>query len=127
MNYPSPEEQSIFGDTYSGIPNPNVPFQHAYNTRYHGPNYKYPVFDYTYKKQSFMTPFHGMGDSASTLTASTTGSMVLDAVIGAGVGYSIAQQSSDRTAWAIGGAIVMGLAGTLGLIGLVGTAVYARK
>jgi hypothetical protein len=125
---PKAEQQTVFGETYRGVPNPNIPFKHAYPTRYHGPIYDYPVFNHTYRRQDYMAPFHkqpqGIGDLT---TSSTTGSSAFDALLGAGVGYIAAKTESERIVWAGAGALATAFAGTLGLICIVGAAIYVRK
>lgn len=53
-----------------------------------------------------------------TLTQSS-GSILVDAVLGAGVGYLIAPEAK-KPAYVIGGAAATGLLGLLGLAGLLG-------
>jgi len=49
----------------------------------------------------------------------STGSLLLDAAIGAGVGFLIAPENK-RAGYVVGGAAATGLAGVLGLAGLLG-------
>ena len=58
---------------------------------------------------------------------SATGSMVWDALLGGGIGYLLAKDPKDRMVWAGGGAAVSVLAGTLGILGLLGAAIYVRR
>lgn len=50
---PSPEHQSIFTNTYLGVPNPQIPHVHPYPTRFHGPVYGVPRFGLPYRQQSW--------------------------------------------------------------------------
>lgn len=69
---PIPERASIFGDTYDGVPSPNVPFEHGYPTRYHGPIWTYPRQGYGYKRATYVkTPFLGFGQAESAITTRT--------------------------------------------------------
>lgn len=126
------DHQGIFGDTYGGVPNPRIPHEHPYPTRFHGPIYSYPRFYQPYRQQSFMVPggyvgTSGLGADTPALLGSATGSVLLDAVIGAGIGFAMAERKQDRLLWAGGGAVAALLAGTVGLMGVVGVGMYVRK
>lgn len=57
------DRQSIFGDTYAGVPNPQIPFQHPYPTRYHGPIFTTPRFGLPFAPSPYaLTPYAGLGD-----------------------------------------------------------------
>lgn len=67
MATPIPEHQSIFGDTYHGVPSPNIPHCHPYPTRYHGPIYNIPVFGKPYRQQTWRGgygPLTGLGSAS---------------------------------------------------------------
>ena len=51
--------------------------------------------------------------------SSSTGAVLIDAAVGAGVGYLIAPKS-DKTGYMVGGSLAVGVAGGLGLLGLIG-------
>lgn len=53
---PSPEHQSIFTDTYQGVPNPQIPHLHPYPTRFHGPVYGVPRFGLPYRPSPWQVP-----------------------------------------------------------------------
>lgn len=53
---PAPEHQSIFTNTYNGVPNPQIPHEHPYPTRFHGPVYGVPRFGLPYRHQSWQAP-----------------------------------------------------------------------
>lgn len=55
----------------------------------------------------------------------STGSLLLDAGVGAAAGYLVAPKAA-RTLYAVGGAAATTLAGLLGLVGVLGVA-YARR
>jgi len=60
---PLPERFSIFGDTYDGVPNPNVLVQHGYPTRFHGPIFNVPQPAYRYASRPYaLAPFWGVDD-----------------------------------------------------------------
>jgi hypothetical protein len=74
----------------------------------------------------FVNPTSGLGEGPPLL-GSATGSMIWDALLGGGVGYLLAKDPKDRLMWAGAGAAVTVLAGTIGLLGLLGAAIYVRK
>lgn len=86
---PVPERDSIYGDTYDGVPNPMVPHVHPYPTRYHGAKFDYPQPGYEYVGAPYARgPFAGFGaEPFFGKGTSFTGYTLLDALIGAGLGY----------------------------------------
>lgn len=58
--------------------------------------------------------------------STSTGAVLVDGLVGAGVGYLIAPKGTDRTGYTLGGALAVGLAGGLGLLGLVGYRLLSR-
>lgn len=147
LDTPTPEHQSIFSDTERGIPSPTVPHEHPYPTRYHGPVWTTPRFFLPYREASYQVPSglpnpnfptapcdgcqgnaaSGLGADQPALFGTATGSTALDALLGAAIGYASSPKSHERALWAAGGAAAGLLAGTLGLLGVVGAAVYVRK
>lgn len=89
MSYaPLPEHQSIFGDTYHGVPNPLVAHCHPYPTRFHGPIYSYPWFDMPYQAQTWVGaygPLDGNDGVPDSVSASMNPKMTATAFIGLGV------------------------------------------
>jgi hypothetical protein len=69
----------------------------------------------------------GFGAEGPPLLGSATGSGLVDAILGGAIGYAVAKDPKDRMLWAGGGAAAGLLAGTLGLLGLVGVAVWVRQ
>jgi hypothetical protein len=73
----------------------------------------------------------GLGLSPDGLGAidfgSVTGHPIFDAALVAGLGYFIAPSPKERNMWAAAGAAAGGLMGTVGLIAIVGFAMYSRK
>lgn len=65
MYYPPPtpfDRRSIFGDTYAGVPNPQMVHTSGYPTRFHGPNFTTPEPGWTYVARPYArAPFMGMG------------------------------------------------------------------
>ena len=54
------DEDSIFGYTYQGVPNPQIPYTHPYPTRYHGPIFTEPRFGLTYQANPMaVAPYSG--------------------------------------------------------------------
>lgn len=124
---PAPERDSIFGDTYGGVPNPNVPFVHGYPTRFHGPIFTVPQAGYQYTPATYIrAPFMGF-DGLGDLSQSFTGNNVIDAVIGALVGYAGAPSQKEAFFYAAAGGIAAGFLGTLGLTALIGVELYQTQ
>lgn len=119
----APERDSIFGDTYNGVPNPNVPHVHPYPTRYHGPNYTVPgtAQDSWVATPYAKPPFMGVG--AAPLFEPISGNKWLDGILGIALGYAASPSEADRTMWGIVGGIAGYAAGTFGIIG-TGAALY---
>lgn len=124
---PAPERDSIFGDTYGGVPNPNVPMVHGYPTRYHGPIFTVPQAGYQYAPATYIkAPFLGL-DGIGDLSQSFTGSQVIDGLIGAFVGYAGAPSAKDAFFYAAAGGLAAGFLGTLGLGALIGVELYQTQ
>ena len=123
---PPPRRDSIFGDTYGGVPNPNVPVVHGYPTRFHGPIFTVPQAGYTYVPKPYtLAPFLGFEDKVREF--SVTGNSIADALIGAAAGY-VAAPSKDRAlVYAGAGAAAMGFLGTVGLIGILGLGLWEAQ
>jgi hypothetical protein len=128
-----PSRDSIFGDTYGGVPNPMVPHRHPWPTRYHGPIYTVPgVAKPTYRQRPYArASFVGMGAApfAEALGSNVTGSPLADALLGAGLGYLVAPEGQNRPAWVIGSAIAaygFGLAGFAG-VGAMMAVAHSRR
>jgi hypothetical protein len=118
---PSGDRDSIFGDTYDGVPNPQIPFQHAYPTRYHGPVWTMAQPGYAYAPRPYASaPFLGLGELRSPLT----GTPLADAALGALVGWLGAPTRSQALGYAAAGMIVAGFLGSVGILGLLGFELY---
>lgn len=53
---------SIFGDVSRGVANPNIPYKHAYPTRFHGPIWTQPEAIPRYQPASYaVPPYAGLG------------------------------------------------------------------
>jgi hypothetical protein len=126
-----PTHDSIFGDTYHGVPNPNVPHLHPYPTRYHGPIYDVPQATLPYVERPYaVTPFSGcasLGEATPPLLRSVTGSTVIDAAVGAAFGYLASPRNDQRMIWTAFGAVATTMAGTLGLVGTAAAVVVVLK
>lgn len=140
-----PERDTIFGDTYDGVPNPMVPHRHPYPTRYHGTNFRQPEAVFSYRDRPYWLAHDpnvirrppsmagsvgpdGLG-AVPPLLASPTGYRVIDVGIGAVLGWLMAPSKSGRPIWAAGAAAATLLTGTLGIIGTaaVGGYVHTKK
>lgn len=146
-----PTHDSVFGDTYHGVPNPNVPHRHPYPTRYHGPIYTMPMYTGPFVERPYgLAPFmgtDGLGacpcgcggkcgcagvgqfgqDEQPCLLRSVTGSSTLDAVVGGALGYALSPRPEQRVTWTGVGALATMLLGTLGIVGTAGAIVYSMK
>jgi len=70
----------------------------------------------------------GLGDMGKpALLGSVTGNVALDAAALGAIGWFVAPNEKDRKVWAAAGAAAGLLAGTIGLIGLLGVAFYQRR
>lgn len=55
-------QRSIFGDVSRGVANPNIPYKHAYPTRFHGPIWTQPEDVPRYQPASYaVPPYAGFG------------------------------------------------------------------
>ncbi len=77
---------------------------------------------------SYVGPVSGFGsDNGPALFGTATGSIFIDCILGGALGYAMARTKSEQVTWAGAGAAAGLLAGTLGLLGIVGAAVYVRR
>lgn len=126
-----PTQDSIFGYTQGGVPNPNIAHRHPYPTRYHGPNYTVPgTAKDTYVERPYAVPsFVGMGQNGlgrAPLFDHVSGSGLLDAVAGAALGFVASPTKTDdgKIMWALIGAGSLYMAGMAGLIGFGAALAY---
>lgn len=119
-----PTKDSIFGDTYAGVPNPLVAHHHPWPTRFHGPIYTVPgVANPSYRERDYAkAPYMGVG----AIDLNATGAPPIDAMIGGAIGYFMAPSQDDKIAYAIGGAIASLVAGWGGMIGTAAFAMSRR-
>ena len=122
-----PSQDSIFGDTYGGVPNPNVPHRHPWPTRYHGPIWTVPdAAQNQYAPRPYARPpFMGMG--AAPIFEHVTGHGVVDGALGALMGYVGSPTAQDKVMWAIVGGLAGYAAGMAGLLGAGGLLLYSRS
>lgn len=119
------KEESIFGRTQAGVPNPNVPHTHPWPTRYHGPNWTSPdTANRTYVQRPYARPGY-MGLGVAPIFNHVTGSGLFDAAIGGAIGFLATSRDQDKALWAIVGGLAGYAAGTAGLLGL-GGALYLK-
>lgn len=81
-----PEKDSIFGNTYGGVPNPMIPYQHPYPTRYHGPVFNYPMPGWQYETAPYArAPFNGDADSVEKALKDLERRMLIGGVVALGL------------------------------------------
>jgi len=116
-------QSSIFGNTYRGVPSPNVFHVHPYPTRYHGMNLTVPRFPMTYVENPYAVPsFMGMGagpdglGNVATSVGAFTGvagalyGAAIGAVAGAVIGHFAAHKAGKGALYgAAAGGIALGL------------------
>lgn len=124
-----PTRDSIFGDTYGGVPNPMVPHRHPWPTRYHGPVYTVPgVAKTSYRQRPYArAPYLGVDGLGASPFDPLSGSRALDAVGGAAIGYLVAPKAGDAFLWGVAGAFVSYAAGFMGMAGTLGAGLYVRS
>lgn len=125
----APERDSIFGNTYNGVPNPMVPYQHPYPTRFHGPVFRYPQPGWQYERSPYArAPFDGLGEPLLGQWSSATGTDILDGVIGAGLGYLAAPSLDEGITHALVGGAAGLFLGYPGMIAfLLGETIMAHR
>lgn len=122
---PAPERDSIFGDTYDGVPTPNTVVQHGYPTRFHGPNFLVPQLGHQFRYRPYArAPFLGLGDDA--LFKSVTGYRIWDGVLGAVAGYVAAPRHDQQLLYVMGGAAASAIMGWPAVAALVGLAAVSK-
>ncbi len=115
---PVPGRDSIFGDTWNGVPSPFVPHISGYPTRYHGPNFVMPQPDYEYAGATYVkAPFLGFGDDSSFADLGR-------AALGAGFGYFMSEEGASATKKATNAALGAGIAYVSPVVGLIGYIAY---
>lgn len=115
---PMPERDSIYGDTYNGVPNPMVPHVHPYPTRYHGAKFDYPQPSFRYVAAPYSAaPFAGLGlDPFFGRGTSFTGDTFYDVIIGAGLGYLAAPKPEAAVVHAAVGGMTAMVFGAPGMV-----------
>jgi len=121
---PSPERDSIFGDTYGGVPSPFIMHRHPYPTRYHGMSLTVPQPGYRYQPATYaVAPFLGLGgDEPASVLSSWRAPLVgrtFDTFIGAAIGFASAPTERAAPIHAILGALAAWGVGALGIVGLL--------
>ena len=83
------DQDSIFGHTYQGVPNPQIPYKHPYPTRYHGPIFTEPRFGTPFEPRPYaVAPYSGVENAqGSTWEVSPKGLLI--AAASAGVGWLV--------------------------------------
>lgn len=122
----SPDQDSVFGNTYCGVPNPLEPHRHPYPTRFHGrvpfqPQSFFPYRVTPYAQAPFMgraqpmQPWEQMrGVSLQGTDWAVVGAVAVGAAIGAAVGIPKGKKADPLT---VGAAAAMG-AGIVGALAL---------
>jgi len=138
----NPDQDGIFGNTYCGVPNPQVPHLHPYPTRYHGmvgtvPQSYLPYRVRPYAKDPYVSkapplaPWEKRGMGA---VQDANFGLMAHTLVGGVIGAAVAPQRDQRWRWAAAGAAIHLIAGTahsasLGNtgIGLLAAAALASK
>lgn len=114
---PRPEHDSIYGNTYNGVPNPMVPHVHPYPTRFHGAKFDYPQPGFRYMPAPYASnPFAGLGEPFFGKGSSLTGYNLLDTMIGAGLGFMAAPKSQAAIVHAAVGGLAAMAFGAPGMV-----------
>ena len=122
---PPVSQESIFGDTWGGVPNPLVPVRHGYPTRYHGPIFNVPQPAHRYIERPYQkVPFWGYGQDTEVggIKLSPT-----KALIGGLIGYLGAPTRDDALVYVGAGAAAGGFGGWLGIAALLGVQLYQAQ
>lgn len=87
-----PTHDSIFGDTYHGVPNPLIPHYHPWPTRFHGPNFNYVQGSLPWRSRPWKSFSLGADERAptpapapSTISPKVVAALTLTALVGATV------------------------------------------
>lgn len=122
------DHQSIFGDTYRGVPNPQIPFQHPYPTRYHGPIFTTPRFGLPFAARPYaLTPYSGTADVPSTggrLLRGAISGAVIGLLVGSAYGAISKKATSEKVGKAAG--VGVGISGAIALM-VLGAALAAMS
>ncbi len=125
------DRNTIFGDTYSGVINPNVVLYRNYPTRYHGPNFVVPGSGtLPYLSSPLEAPAKiGLGDDSGALAplGYASGNRVLDALACSAIGYFAAPKGEDKILWAALSAGAGFISGVLGFVGVGAAAIIKRR
>lgn len=118
---PRPERDSIYGDTYNGVPNPMVPHVHPYPTRFHGAKLEYPQPGFQYVARPYASrPFNGLGTEPFFGRGTTlTPFPFLDVIIGAGLGFLAAPKKEAAVVHAAFGGMAALVFGAPGIVGFL--------
>lgn len=121
-----PDRDSVFGNTYCGVPNPQVPHRHPYPTRFHGrvpyqPQAFLPYRVRPYAQAPFMAaakpmqPWELRGiDDLGGVDWPVLGAVAVGAAVGAAIGIPSVGKAHKPTV-AAAAALGAGIAGALGL------------
>ena len=83
------DKDSIFGHTYQGVPNPQIPYKHPYPTRYHGPIFTEPRFGVPFEPRPYaVAPYSGADDEQRSAWAIPPRGILI-AAASAGIGWML--------------------------------------
>mgnify|MGYP006992515553 CR=1 FL=1 len=95
------DDESVFGDTAEGVPNPQVPHEHPYPTRYHGPMWAEPQATYPFKVNDYaLAPYAGFGADPAGPTTGESAYAVLS-VASMGISAYHGYKRNNSVGWAI--------------------------
>lgn len=131
---------TIFGQAPCGVPSPFKPHAHPYPTRYHGPVWTSGRLGRTLMQHpAYMAgavkpdPFSGSPDGLGQVLGilqpeGFPRAPLLDALLGAALGYFGAPAKGDRWIDAAAGGFACGIGGRLGLVALLaGLVIQAQR
>jgi hypothetical protein len=118
-------QDTIFGNTYGGVPTPNTIIAHGYPTRYHGPVLTMPMQDYRFRRRPYAkASFVGLGDDA--LWRSISGSRIWDGIIGGAAGWIAAPKKDQEALFALAGAAGSAIIGWPAIAAMIGVGAFFK-
>lgn len=127
---PGPDRDSIFGDTYGGVPSPYIAHRHPYPTRYHGMNLTVPQQGYRYQPATYaVAPFLGVDDPVFSFESWRRPFLgrTVDTLIGAGLAFAAAPTERVALAHAVAGGLAAWAGGAVGIVSLLAAEIVINQ